>query len=117
MNLSYEIDRLKYNSYSPIAKILDYIWTTGRRKPDDISKITSFVRALVVWRASINKMRVYSSPEVSLIERINASRTFKDIDSLIFRLQALSKINISVVSDNIESENKSDESDDSAGEA
>lgn len=64
---------------------------------------------LVAWRTTINKMRIYSSTELSLAEKVNYGRACRDIDSLLFRLSKVAGAVPIKVNNDAELENAGDD--------
>jgi len=89
--------------------MLDYIWCDCKAPKANASSISKHLSLLSRWRRTINKMHIYNSTGLSLVEKLNYSRAIKDIDSLMFRLSKISGIVPTRVSDDSESEEHSTE--------
>lgn len=92
MNIVRDITNVPFKSYSTFSGMLDFIWRECKRNPSDLIKIANYVTVMGVWRRTINKKRMYSSSEMSIIEKLNYNRAIKDIDSLLFRLRKISGV-------------------------
>jgi hypothetical protein len=103
MRIPNDIRNISFKTYHGIGNALDFIWHTCCGRHGDIKQAGKYIDILSGWRLTINKMRIYSSPELSLAERLNYSRACKDIDSLLFRLSRISGALPKKVTDAIES--------------
>jgi hypothetical protein len=108
MKIPSDITRVSFRSYHDFGKILDFMWASSSKGAASASLATQFAQTLIAWRGTINKMRIYSSPDMPLIERLNLNRAVKDIDSLLFRLSKITGKPVIKVNDVIESESISD---------
>jgi hypothetical protein len=86
MKLPHDVTNISFSTYYGIGRALDYIWDICGGRRGSAEQAAKHIPLLVRWRATINKMRIYSSTEISLAERLNYNRACKDIDSLLFRL-------------------------------
>jgi hypothetical protein len=110
MYLPKNISDVDFKSYFGFSKVLDSIWGRAKKNPADAAFMARMSSTLAFWRQSINKMRIYSSSELSVLERINLNRASKDIDSLLYRLRKISGI-VSTKIGGAENGTKSEESD------
>lgn len=89
MYLPQDAREIKFNTYYSFGRYLDYIWHTCAGRNARVAEAQKYAALLVKWRSTINKMRIYNSAGVSLIEQLNYNRAVKDIDSLLFRLSKI----------------------------
>ena len=94
MNIPYIIKTLKYDNYSQIAKMLDFMWGTASKNHDP-GLIHKYIIDLNQWLSSINNLRLFRSKDAKLtyIQNLNINRAKVDITSLIQRLTRLMKFN------------------------
>ena len=109
MAIPSDINQISFKNYYQFGRILDYIWTSCSRRGGNVGDVKRYMPIMVRWRTTINKMRIYSSTELSLAEKLNYGRAARDLDSLLFRLSKVAGAIPVKVSGDAESESEGED--------